>query len=187
MDYNLQKNAVPGSLASQASAKHQSLAETFIGADCVVIVDTSGSMSDDDNTERSRYDRACSELAKIQKSMPGKIAVISFSSEVMFCPSGVPWNYSGGTKLDKALKFARVADVPEMRFIVISDGKPDGESDALDEAKKYKNHIDTIYIGPPGGRGEKFLARLASESGGTSARDFSAHKLEVTVKGLLNG
>jgi hypothetical protein len=182
---NLQKSTVPGSLSQQASAKGQSLAETFISADCIVIVDTSGSMGGSDNTERSRYDRACDELRKIQASMPGKIAVISFSSEVMFCPAGVPWNYSSGTQLDKALIFARIADVPEMRFIVISDGQPDDESAALAEARKYQNKIDTIYIGPAGERGERFLSRLASESGGISAKDFSAHKLAETVRGLL--
>jgi len=104
---------------------------------------------------------------------------------VMFCPSGVPWDYGTSTHLDAALKFARIADVEGMRFIVISDGQPDDESAALAEARKYKNKIDTIYTGPAGESGERFLARLASESGGISAKDFSAHQLAETVKGLL--
>ena len=33
---------IPGSLAEQAKAKSQPLAETFISADVVVLVDTSG-------------------------------------------------------------------------------------------------------------------------------------------------
>jgi len=174
---------VTGSLLSQAANNQRSLAETFISADVIVLVDTSGSMGSNDNTERTRYERACDELAKVQASMPGKIAVISFSDEVMFCPGGVPWNYSCGTDLTRALKFAKVADVEDMRFIVISDGKPENETTALQVAKGYKNKIDTVYIGP--GEKNNFLERLSIISGGTSANDFAAQKLEQTVYGLL--
>jgi Mg-chelatase subunit ChlD len=180
----LNKQTVKGSLLSQAANNQRSLAETFISADVIVLVDTSGSMGASDNTERTRYERACDELEKVQASMPGKIAVISFSDDVMFCPGGVPWNYSCGTDLTKALKFSKVADVEDMRFIVISDGKPDNETTALQIAKSYKNKIDTIYIGP--GDESNFLERLSSISGGKSANDFSAHKLEQTIYGLLS-
>jgi Mg-chelatase subunit ChlD len=176
---------VPGSLAQQATDNHISLAETFVNADVIVIVDTSGSMGASDGTERTRYARACDELRKIQASMPGKIAVLSFSDEVKFFPSGIPANFGQGTDLAKALKFAKIADVPEMKFIVISDGEPNDEQEALAEAAKFKNHIDTIYIGPAGEPGEKFLKLLASKSGGRSAKDFAGHKLEATIRGLL--
>jgi len=193
MNNQIQSNkAVAGSLSQQATAKGQALAETFVNADAIVLVDTSRSMGMSDGFENTRYERACDELAKIQKSMPGKIAVLSFSDEVMFCPAGIPWNYEAGTDLAAALKFAKVADVPEMRFIVISDGEPtDGSGNLSPEqyciqiAKTFKNHIDTIYIGRENGSGQDFLARLAKASGGISARDFSAAQLETTVKGLL--
>lgn len=178
---------ISGSLAEQAKAKNQPLAETFIGADVIVIVDTSGSMAAFDNgNTASRYERACSELAKIQNDMPGKIAVLSFSDDVMFCPSGKPWDFSATTRLDRALAFARVADVADMKFIVISDGQPDDEQGALNEARKYKNKIDTIFIGKEGDEGQRFLAKLAQASGGTVAKDFSAAKLETTIRGLLH-
>ncbi len=177
--------SVPGSLAQQAAANHISLAESFVNADVIVIFDSSGSMGSHDGTERSRYARASDELRKIQASMPGKIAVLSFSDEVKFFPSGIPANFGQGTDLAKALKFAKIADVPEMKFIVISDGEPNDEQEALVEAAKYKNHIDTIYIGPVGDNGEKFLALLASKSGGKAAKDFAGHKLEATIRGLL--
>ena len=186
MDNQLAKKPVVGSLAQVANQTGHAIAETFISADVIVIVDTSSSMASHDNSELSRYERACDELAKIQASMPGKIAVISFSDDVIFCPSGIPWNYSSGTDLAKALKFCRVADVPDMKFILISDGEPNDERSALDEAAKYKNPISTIYIGPAGGYGEKFLAKLAQKTAGKSAVDFSAHQLETTMKGLLS-
>jgi Mg-chelatase subunit ChlD len=186
MSNQLLKNTpVPGSLEQQAAANHLSVAESFVNADVIVLVDTSGSMRQDDGGEVSRYQRACSELRKIQASMPGKIAVLSFSDSVMFCPNGVPFQYSLGTDLAKALKFARVTDVEGMKFIIISDGEPDDEQEALSEAAKYKNHIDTIYIGADKS-GERFLALLASKSGGHSAKDFSGHNLETTIKGLLS-
>lgn len=182
--YDLNKQVtVKGSLLSQAENNNQSLAATFISVDVIILVDTSGSMGVSDNTERTRYERACTELEKIQATMPGKIAVISFSDEVMFCPGGRPWNYACGTDLTKALKFVKVADVEDMRFIVISDGQPDDESSALQVAKTYKNKIDTVYIGP--GDNSKFLERLSLVSGGKAANDFSAHKLAQTVYGLL--
>jgi len=185
MNNNLSLRPVSGSIAAQSAAAHKPLAETFINADVIVIVDTSGSMGQTDGTERTRYERACAELEKVQATMPGKICVISFSDDCLFCPSGVPWDYQRGTDLVKALNFAKVADVPEMRFIVISDGEPDDEQAALDTARKYKNHIDTIYIGSKNGSGQDFLARLASVSSGISAKDFSAHQLSSTVYGLL--
>lgn len=178
---------VQGSLAAVASASHKPLAETFINADLIVIVDTSGSMCVTDGTERTRYERACDELAKVQATMPGKIAVISFSDFVSFCPTGIPWNYGQGTDMKKALEFAKVADVPDMRFIVISDGQPDDEQAALTLAKTYTNKIDTIYIGPSGGEGEGFLRRLAKVSGGIAAKDFSAKQLSQSIAGLLGG
>lgn len=184
---NIQQNKViAGSLSQQASAKGQSLAESFISTDAIILVDTSGSMAQSDGTDNTRYERACNELAKIQNTMPGKICVISFSDETMFCPAGVPWNYEAGTDLAKALKFARVADVPDMRFIIISDGEPNDEQEALNIAKTYKNKIDTIFIGRENGSGQTFLAKLAKASGGISARDFSATQLSDTVKGLLS-
>lgn len=177
---------VPGSLAAQSEASSKPLAETFINADVIVIVDTSGSMSLTDETETTRYRRACKELEKVQATMPGKICVISFSGECMFCPSGIPWDYGCGTDLAKALKFAKIADVPDMRFIVISDGEPDDETAALNIARSYKNHIDTIYIGSKRDNGgQLFLEKLAKASGGIAANDFSAHQLSNTVYGLL--
>jgi len=74
MNNQIQSNKqIAGSLAQQAAAKGQSLAESFLSADCIVVVDTSGSMALKDGTEVTRYARACDELAKVQNSMPGKI------------------------------------------------------------------------------------------------------------------
>lgn len=180
------KNIVTGSIADVAQRNGQSLAQTFVNAECVCIVDTSASMdSPDSRGGRTRYEVACEELAALQTSMPGKIAVLSFSSMTMFCPNGKPFNQGGGTNLAEALKFAKVADVPGIRFIVISDGEPDSAERALKEARKYTNRIDTIFVGPEGGSGRKFLEQLAAASGGTHIKAHQAVALAASAKALL--
>ncbi len=179
------KGIVKGSLADVARQNNQSIARTFVGAKVVVIVDTSSSMrANDSRGGRTRYDVACDELAALQAGMPGKIAVLSFANTTMFCPDGKPYNQGGGTDLAGALKFAMLADVPGIRFIVISDGEPDDRGAALTVAKAYQNRIDVIYVGPesnPAGR--DFLMQLAQASGGQAVTaDKAQGLLEATQK-----
>ena len=178
---------IKGSIGAIAQQTNKSIAETFVNADVVVLVDTSGSMdSRDGRGGTSRYETACFELESIQNDLPGKIAVLSFSYDVMFNPEGKPFNYGGGTDLAKALQFARVADVPGMRFILISDGEPDDEDRALQTARLYQNKIDVIYVGPedrPYGR--DFLQRLAKATGGKTVTVDRAKELKTGIETLL--
>jgi Mg-chelatase subunit ChlD len=178
---------VPGSLSAIAQQSNKSIAESFLSADCIVIVDTSGSMgAHDSRGGQSRYEVACQELAALQRQLPGKIAVLSFSNQTVFCPGGVPTYFGGSTDLAEALKFARVADLPGMQFFVISDGSPDDEQRALAEARRYQNKINTIYVGPentPTGR--DFLIRLANASGGQNVTADRAKELAASIETLL--
>jgi Mg-chelatase subunit ChlD len=195
---NTTTSIVPGSLQAIATANGGSLAESFVQCDHCVIVDTSGSMGTIDieplrtinegrrrGASKTRYERACLELQTLQATLPGKIAVISFSSTVEFCPSGVPTNLGAGTDLAGALKFARVADDCDMSFTVISDGQPDDADDALAEAAKYTSKISTIFIGPAGGNGETFLKQLAAASGGQALQAHQAQDLAAKTQRLL--
>ena len=176
---------VNGSLLDVSAQQKQSLAETFIGCDCVIIVDTSGSMDEKDSRGGlSRYEVARQELASLQKTLPGKLAVISFSTDPMFCPGGTPQYFGASTNLAKALEFAKIADVAGIRFIVISDGEPDSAEAALNAASKFRGKIDVVYVGPesrPTGR--DFLARLAAQSGGTSVT--ADRVMELAEKTLM--
>jgi hypothetical protein len=178
---------VPGSLSAIAQQSGKSIAESFLSADIIVVVDTSGSMAANDSRGgKSRYEIACQELAGLQKNLPGKIAVLSFSESTIFCPNGVPIFLQQSTDLAGALKFARVADLPGMTFFVISDGSPNDEKAALDEARKYKNKINTIYVGPeeyPIGR--DFLERLAKASGGQTVTADRTKELAAKIETLL--
>lgn len=194
----MNNSIVPGSLQAIATANGGSLAEAFTSADHVVIVDTSGSMGQVDATparstnegrkagpNKTRYTRACDELAKLQATLPGKVAVLSFSSHAEFCPSGIPTNLGSSTDLAAALAFARVADGCDMTFTVISDGQPNNEGDALAEAARYTSHISTIFIGPVDGPGEAFLKHLAAAAGGQALQAHQAQDLAAKTKQLL--
>lgn len=177
---------VPGSLSAIARQENKSIAETFVNVDLVVIVDTSGSMfTHDSRGGKSRYKTACEELAALQASHPGKIAVLSFANSAIFCPSGVPTYLSGGTNMAGALQFAKIADVPGMQFILISDGEPNDEQETLAVAKTYRNKISTIYVGPedqPAGR--EFLRRLAAATGGQTVTADRANLLADKITTL---
>lgn len=179
---NNQNAMVQGSLGAVARQNGTSIAESFIECDAVILVDVSGSMGQNDSRGgQQRYKVACEELARLQKNMPGKIAVLSFSDATKFCAGGVPGFDMGGTDLTRALKFAKMADVTGMRFFVISDGCPDNEDSALTEARKFKNRIDTIYVGDESNRNAiDFLKRLAAASGGVHVD--AARVLELSAK-----
>lgn len=161
---------VSGSLLDLSYQNQISIAETFIGCDAIIIVDVSGSMEDmDSRGGKSRYMVACEELATIQKTLPGKIAVIAFSDFPQFVPSGLPMLVGRGTDMARALEFARVADVSGVRFILVSDGEPNDREQTLAIARKFHGRIDTVYVGPeayPVGR--DFLMQLSKLSGGAN-------------------
>ena len=178
---------VPGSIADICQQENVSLEESFLTCDCVILFDVSGSMFCKDKSGKSRYDRGVEELKSLQASMPGKIALIQFAGTPEFVPGGMPYSMgSGNTNLTQALKYIRIADVPDMSFILISDGEPDNERSALEEAKKFQNRIDTVYIGDADDGGSKFMKRLAKASGG-SAIDSAAEHISAEVKTLLLG
>lgn len=174
----MQTALVPGSLQAIAQRDGQSLAESFLSADAIILVDVSGSMSG------SPYEQACAELRKLQADLPGKVAVIAFSDRPEFAPSGVPRFISGGTDLARALAFVHVADGCDMRFIVISDGYPNDGEAALKQARKFQSQIDCVYIGPEGGEGAAFLQRLAAASGGQYSKN-EVHQIAERVERLL--
>ena len=177
---------VPGSLGAVAERDGKSLAETFLSADAIVIVDTSGSMDEHDaRGGRSRYGVACEELGRLQRDLPGKIAVVAFSSWVQFEPSGVPAFMGGGTEMAEALRFVKPADGC-VRFILVSDGQPDNEAETLQVARTFESKIDTIYIGPEDNRsGADFLRRLAAATGGRHVLAEKADELAERVETLL--
>ncbi len=181
-------SVVPGSIGQVAHRAGQSLAEGLLDAEIMILVDVSGSMNTQDSRGgRSRYAVACEELAKLQAMHPGKIAVVAFSSAVRFAPSGVPEFEGQSTDLAAALRFALPWD-GTVRFVVVSDGVPDSEADALAVARQFTSWIDTVFVGPEGDYGGRaFLERLARASGRQSVTADRAAELAARVETLLIG
>ena len=177
---------VPGSIGHIAKTTGQSIAESFMSADVIVLIDVSGSMTTSDSRGgRRRYDVAREELARLQNDLPGKIAVVAFSDATTFVPYGVPPLMGEGTNLTGALKFVKVAD-GTVRFVVISDGYPDNAESALREAATFTSQIDCIYVGPENDRtGAKFLRMLAKTRGGRFMYDANVDQLATKVETLL--
>lgn len=170
---------VPGSLQAIALQQGQSLAESFLSADAIILVDVSGSM------HGAAYEQACAELRKLQGDLPGKVAVIAFSDRPEFAPGGRPRYIGSGTDLARALAFVHVADGTGVRFIIISDGYPDDGEAALRQARTFTSQIDVVYIGPEGGAGAAFLRKLAQASGGQYSKNTVSEVAERTKTLLL--
>ena len=179
---------VAGSLSDVAMRDNVSVAESFLSADVIVLVDVSGSMGAcDARGGQQRYSAACAELAKLQRTLPGKIAVVAFSSAPQFVPGGVPFFIGGGTDLAAALRFVQPADGC-VDYIVISDGVPDDEAEALSVASRFTSKISTCYIGPEYDTSAmEFLRHLATASRGQSVRGDATQLAESVEKLMLTG
>jgi hypothetical protein len=179
---------VTGSLSDIMQKEDKTLAESFLSCDAILIVDTSSSMSANDAPGGlSRHDAAQHELTRLQKTLPGKLAVVAFSSDVQFCPSGIPFRFDGGTNMAKALQFVKPADGCGVKLFLISDGEPNSKRDTLAVAKTFQTRINTIFIGPEddyrGGR--KFLQKLADATGGSFAQTAEVAMFANDVEQLL--
>jgi len=186
-------SSVKGSLQSQANKLNITVAQAFLNAEIVVLMDCSASMTIQDDTNphhamhRSRYQKACNQLAKLQSENPGKVCLISFSDTQEFSPSGIAKWPNGSTDIAGALQFIKPVDGLDCKLVLISDGEPDFEHEALQVAKTFKSKIHTIYIGPENGSGADFLKRLSAVTGGQFSNNGVAGigNLSNTVAGYL--
>lgn len=178
---------VRGSIQDVATRRGLTVAEAFLDAEAVVVVDVSSSMdARDAGGGQARYTVAREQLARLQGEMPGKVAVVAFANDVAFCASGVPTFLGGSTDMAEALRFVHKCD-GLMRVVVIGDGEPNDEDGTLREAAKFTNRIDTIFVGDETSRGREFMQRLAAATGGKAVRQDVAELglLSDAVKGLL--
>ena len=183
-------SSVKGSLQSQANKLQISVAQAFLDAEIIVLLDVSASMlvRDHDSASDTRYKRACNQLAKLQSENPGKVALVCFDDQQTFEASGIARYPGASTDIAGALSFVHKADDCGIRFVLISDGEPNDETSALAEARKFKSTIHTIYIGPEGGYGADFLRRLSALTGGQFSNSGVAGigQLSQTVQNLLS-
>lgn len=179
---------VEGSLSEVAKNNNQSVAETFLSCDVLLIADMSSSMgATDAPSGKSRYQVAEDDIIRLQAKFSGKVALIVFANEVQFCPTGIPIQLGGGTELAKALQFIKVADDIGIKLVIISDGEPNDKSECLKIARTFTSKIDTVFVGPEndiyGGRA--FLEQLAQVTGGTFQQSSEPGLLAESVEVLM--
>lgn len=174
---------LPGSLADVAGRHGIRVEQAFMMAAVVVLFDSSISMIQRLRSGETRYDAAIRELAALQRGRPGEIAVVSFADAPYFRPLGIPQQPDGRTNLALALEFVRLADEFDMQFVIITDGEPDSEGEALREAKRFRHRLNTVYIGDdPEGEAAHFLAHLARQSGGKRIVSVDAMNMSTAIQ-----
>lgn len=154
------------------------------GSGQVVLADVSGSMAEDAWGGRRKV-----EVLRGALEGAGPARLIAFASRPtpVSSPAALP-EPGGSTALHLALDEA--ARVRPARTLVVSDGRPDSEWDALAAADRLPGAIDVIYVGPDGDHAAiDFMRRLASRGGGRyhgcDLRRSSAPLLGSAVRALL--
>jgi hypothetical protein len=181
---------VEGSQLDAAKAAGITLAESFLNAELVILLDCSGSMQMPDAPGGiARQEFADRQLRRIQGTHPGKVALICFASSVAYSPGGGVLEVGHSTALHKALEFAKIADGCGLKILVVSDGEPDDRDMALYIARQYTSKIDALYCGPESDResGREFLRQLAQATGGQFFTSAKPAELTSIVIALLEG
>lgn len=127
-------------------------------ADTVFLLDVSRSMN-----EKVGKERKIDHMRDVMDGYP-KANKFCFSDDV-YDEQNIP-EPNGGTNLAKVFRFLQNREFKAKRVVLVSDGLPDDESSALSEANKLFMPIDIIFIGDKGSKGERFMERLASATGG---------------------
>lgn len=133
------------------------------GADVVILADTSASMFENAGRRR-KIDILSEALATIRADLPSA-ATIAFDSlpRRLTLHDALPAP-SGGTALHLAIDEA--TKLRPRKTVIITDGQPDNERQAIASAAKLSGTIDVIYCGDDSDtRAIDFLRRLAA--GGT--------------------
>ena len=185
---------VTGSMAEVQAHGGYGLAKSWLKVQAVLVVDVSSSMDTKDagNFER-RVDVARREVAKLQKRMPGRLALVPFDHDAGWNPSGALPEPAGSTNVAGALAYVRELLGPGadgIKVVVVSDGEPDSPEAAIEEARALRAAgavISTVYCGPDHGYGKGFLNRLASVGGGELAEAALVKALADAVQKLLTG
>lgn len=157
---------------------------TGAGSQQVVLADVSASMSGSAGSGRRKIDV----LREALEILPYGCRLVAFSTTATeVARASLMPSPNGGTALHVALDMA--ATMRPARTLVVSDGEPDSEREALAAADRMPGVIDVIYCGDPSNMHARgFLMRLARVGCGRyDAHDIvtAPHALGPAVRGLL--
>lgn len=132
----------------------------------LIVADLSGSMGEPiGDLNLTKHQHLEIALADVRKTHPAAKIIVFSSTHQLFTGAKLP-PPAGGTNLAGALHFA--STFRPQKTIIISDGIPDNEVTAKQEADKITGVIDTIYCGPDGHPAIQFLRSLSHFTGGIS-------------------
>lgn len=154
------------------------------GADVVILADTSGSMFENAGRRR-KIDILSEALATIRADLPSAATIAFDSLPRRLAPHEALPAPNGGTALHLAIDEA--AKLRPRKTVVITDGQPDNDRQAIASAGKLSGTIDVIYCGDDSDtRAIDFLRRLAAAAGGTIVvHDLKRHG-DTSVKAIAS-
>ena len=162
----------------------------------MILVDVSSSMETADAGDGNREQRvavARREVAKLQKRMPGKLAIVNFNHDASWSPEGRIENPSGSTNVAGALEY--VADLlgagrrrgsRSWSSATASRTAPRRRSRRPGKLAAKGAVINTVYCGPDRGLGKGFLNRLAAAGKGEFGEAVLVKALENAIVKLLS-
>lgn len=175
------KDKIEQAKSNQSMSIKERLTQIKVSRSNILLIDISGSMGEYVGDNKTKYEH----VRDILKKLPSEITTYGFNDVCeKFENSALP-EPCGGTNM--AWAFFRMKNNKHSEIILITDGEPNSEKDALNAAKEL-NKIDIIYIGPE--PMPDFLKKLAKATNGNFTNvDMLATgaglQLENKIKGLL--
>jgi hypothetical protein len=153
----------------------------------VVLADCSGSMLDFIGSQGiSKFEHLQIALEDVMLAWP-RIKILAFAStfrEIANAKDLPRAGLGGGTNLAGAIEYA--AKWRPRKTIIISDGLPDSEAEAIAAAQKITGAVDTIYCGPDAHPAVAFLRKLSREAAGIHFTwEGGRTSIAQTIRGLL--
>ncbi len=145
-----------------------------------LLLDTSGSMTSDCKGKETRIDV----LRKAVESLDWQFyQMFTFDNlcRKISSPDALMGCCGGST--DLALGLREIAKLNPCKTILISDGEPNSEEDALAAAKELTGTISTVFIGDDGDKNAiAFMRKLATLGcGSTFVRDLGKGHMELSA------
>lgn len=139
-----------------------------------LLLDISGSMGEDVEPGRTKYEAACD----LVKNIPHAVTIFAFSHNVTECTKNTIPRVQGNTSLSPALKLMHSRGLKEA--IVLTDGEIN-EYDQEESLRQVKGiTLKVYYIGA--GVKPPFLEKLANASGGFCSKEDLSETKQLTDK-----
>jgi Mg-chelatase subunit ChlD len=150
----------------------------------LLLIDRSGSMVHTVSSGERRIDALRRIVSELQATH--RVPVVAFGGSKGLDVVEVVPEPAGSTPLAEAIAFGREQGATHM--VVVTDGEPNSESKAFEEARLFGGPIDVFFVGDPDDTGARFAKELARRTGGTSGvADLGTGTKQLTsaIAGLL--